>query len=498
MKHKLTSVRSTAILLALCSLCGAFASCGDNKEPSGTDTKANTDTSSSDDTAELDSLEARKLVSDDVPELNFGGKDFRIFYQKRYTTDAVPEINEETGDIINDAIFRRNRTIEERFNVNIVGTYGEEDAMVTQLINSVSAGDDEYDLFLGHSIFSGRAALAGCFYNWYDIPYMDFSKPWFPQASIEGLTINDRMYLTVSDLCLSFSSVSYCMYFNKQMIEDYNLPDIYELVDNGEWTVDKLYDITKDMYRDLNGNSTADIDDQYGFASALSNHTTTWLFSCKVPTVELHEDGTVKSVFNSERASTLIDKLRKLYNDNPGSYLTAANSAQASPMSSFMNGYSAILTDSIGASVSQFRDVMFDYGIVPYPKYDEAQDGYYTIPGGSVSCMAVPKSTVDTELVGAVTAALARESWVSVMPDYYDIALKVKGVRDETSIRMLDIILDGRSVTAPFLYDSFVGYNYKVADLLGGNSELASYVASMDNKVIDHYESILELFCGEE
>lgn len=497
MKHKLTSVRSTAILLVLCSLCGAFASCGDSKEPSGTDTKANTDTTS-DDTAELDSLEARKLVSDDVPELNFGGKDFRIFYQKRYTTDAVPEINEETGDIINDAIFRRNRTIEERFNVKIVGTYGEEDAMVTQLINSVSAGDDEYDLFLGHSIFSGRAALAGCFYNWYDIPYMDFSKPWFPQASIEGLTINDRMYLTVSDLCLSFSSVSYCMYFNKQMIEDYNLPDIYELVDSGEWTVDKLYNITKDMYRDLNGNSTADIDDQYGFASALSNHTTTWLFSCKVPTVELHEDGTVKSVFNSERASTLIDKLRKLYNDNPGSYLTAANSAQASPMSSFMNGYSAILTDSIGASVSQFRDVMFDYGIVPYPKYDEAQDGYYTIPGGSVSCMAVPKSTVDTELVGAVTAALARESWVSVMPDYYDIALKVKGARDETSIRMLDIILDGRSVTAPFLYDSFVGYNYKVADLLGGNNELASYVASMDNKVINHYESVLELFCGEE
>ena len=497
MKHKLTSVRSTAILLVLCSLCGAFASCGDSKEPSGTDTKANTDTTS-DDTAELDSLEARKLVSDDVPELNFGGKDFRIFYQKRYTTDAVPEINEETGDIINDAIFRRNRTIEERFNVKIVGTYGEEDAMVTQLINSVSAGDDEYDLFLGHSIFSGRAALAGCFYNWYDIPYMDFSKPWFPQASIEGLTINDRMYLTVSDLCLSFSSVSYCMYFNKQMIENYNLPDIYELVDKGEWTVDKLYDITKDMYRDLNGNSTADIDDQYGFASALSNHTTTWLFSCKVPTVELHEDGTVKSVFNSERASTLIDKLRKLYNDNPGSYLTAANSAQASPMSSFMNGYSAILTDSIGASVSQFRDVMFDYGIVPYPKYDEAQDGYYTIPGGSVSCMAVPKSTVDTELVGAVTAALARESWVSVMPDYYDIALKVKGARDETSIRMLDIILDGRSVTAPFLYDSFVGYNYKVADLLGGNNELASYVASMDNKVINHYESVLELFCGEE
>lgn len=497
MKHKLTSVRSTAILLVLCSLCGAFASCGDSKEPSGTDTKANTDTTS-DDTAELDSLEARKLVSDDVPELNFGGKDFRIFYQKRYTTDAVPEINEETGDIINDAIFRRNRTIEERFNVKIVGTYGEEDAMVTQLINSVSAGDDEYDLFLGHSIFSGRAALAGCFYNWYDIPYMDFSKPWFPQASIEGLTINDRMYLTVSDLCLSFSSVSYCMYFNKQMIENYNLPDIYELVDSGEWTVDKLYDITKDMYRDLNGNSTADIDDQYGFASALTNHTTTWLFSCKVPTVELHEDGTVKSVFNSERASTLIDKLRKLYNDNPGSYLTAANSAQASPMSSFMNGYSAILTDSIGASVSQFRDVMFDYGIVPYPKYDEAQDGYYTIPGGSVSCMAVPKSTVDTELVGAVTAALARESWVSVMPDYYDIALKVKGARDETSIRMLDIILDGRSVTAPFLYDSFVGYNYKVADLLGGNNELASYVASMDNKVINHYESVLELFCGEE
>ena len=114
MKHKLTSVRSTAILLALCSLCGALASCGDSKEPSETDTKANTDTSS-DDTAELDSLEARKLVSDDVPELDFDGKDFRIFYQKRYTTDAVPEINEETGDIINDAIFHRNEKILDKY-----------------------------------------------------------------------------------------------------------------------------------------------------------------------------------------------------------------------------------------------------------------------------------------------------------------------------------------------------------------------------------------------
>ena len=493
MKH----IRTAAMLLALLTVTGAAVSCADSgTDPVTTGTAA--DTASVDaETAEPDSLEARKLVSDDVPELDFGGKDFRIFYQKRYTTDALAPDGKESGDVLNDAVYRRNQTVEERFNVKIVGIEGEEDAMVKTLMNTVSAGDDAYDIFMGHSMYSGKAALSGYFYNWYDIPHIKFDKPWFPQVAMEALNINDRMYMTVSDMCLSFASNTYCMYFNKQLLANNDINDIYDRVSAGTWTIDALADISKELYQDLNGNGTPDAGDQFGFGSPLSNHTSTWLFACDVPTVEFGEDGSVSSVYATERASTLISKLRTLYKENKGSVLTAGSDDESLFFSEFVDGNVAFITQVVGASESSLRVVEFDYGIVPFPKYDEAQDGYYTIPGGSVSCLAAPASASDTELIGAVTAALSRESWVSVMPDYYDIVLKVKGARDETSIEMLDIILNGRAVTTAFLYDSFSGYTYKMAELLKGTKELASFVASNDKAVIRHYEKVMELFYSD-
>lgn len=494
--------KRTALFLSLLLLAAVTASCADGSEDGGGVTDSTITTAAVAETeavtAAPDSLEARKQVSDDVPELDFEGKEYRIFYQKRYTTDAIPETDEETGDVLNDAVYRRNKTVEERFNVSIVGIEGEEDAMVKTLMSAVAAGEDAYELFMGHSMYSGKAALSGYFYNWYDIPYMDFTKPWFPEVAVEGLNINDRMYMTVSDMCLSFVSNAYCMYFNKKLAADYDIEDIYGMVSDGTWTIDNMASIAKGLYKDLNGNGTKDADDQYGFGSTTSNHTATWTFACDVDTVEFGDDGTVTSVFNSERATNMIAMLRDLYNENEGSFPASVKVENSNFRQSFMNGNTLFITEVVGQSEWNFRDVEFDYGIVPFPKYDEAQEAYYTIPGGSVSCMAVPASTTDIEIAGAVTAALCRESWVSVLPDYYDIVLKVKGARDETSIEMLDIIMDGRKVDATFLYDAWSGYTYTIEGLITGNKELASFVASKDKSVIKHYEKVIELFYSEE
>ncbi|MBP3919500.1 MAG: extracellular solute-binding protein [Clostridia bacterium] len=492
--------RRTVLLFALSLLTlTAVFSCAESKKE--TDTKADTETVNTADTqgeeAPSDSLEARKKVSDGVPDLDFEGADYRIYYQKRYTTDAIPLTDSETGDVLNDAVYRRNKTIEERFNVNIVGMEGEEEQMVTNMINTVAAGDDAWELFMGHSMSSGRAALDGYFYNWYDIPYMDFSKPWFPRATIEGLTINDRMYMTVSDMCLSFVFNTYCMFFNKQLAADHDIDDVYAMVNDGAWTLDKLSSITKGMYQDLNGSGTKDTGDLYGFGSA-SWGLPSWIYACDVDTVEFHDDGTVTSVFNSERASHMVEQLRTLYYQNEGSYSAAKDVTDSDPMQAFKDGQVLFITEVVGASEKEFRDVTFDYGIIPYPKYDEAQTAYYNVPGGSISCMAVPASTGNLELAGAVTAALCRESWVNVMPVYYDIVLKVKGARDEVSIEMLDMIMNGRNVDARFLYDGWNGYTYTITEIISGKKELSSYIASKEKSVIKHYEKVLELFYKED
>nr|MBQ4320156.1 hypothetical protein [Clostridia bacterium] len=145
--------RILAALLALLTVSGVLASCSSDTGDNTADTTAAdaAETTAAESTPK-DSLDARKLVTDDVPELDFGGKDFRIFYQKRYTTDAVPPAGEENGEIINDAVYQRNKDVEERFNVKIVGIVGEEGAQKEALVSSVTAGEDAYDLYLGHSI----------------------------------------------------------------------------------------------------------------------------------------------------------------------------------------------------------------------------------------------------------------------------------------------------------------------------------------------------------
>lgn len=70
----------------------------------------------------------------------------------RYETEPCPFV----------PCYRRNKAIEERFNVNIVGIEGEEEPMVKTLMSSVVAGEDAYELFMGHSIYSGETALSYC------------------------------------------------------------------------------------------------------------------------------------------------------------------------------------------------------------------------------------------------------------------------------------------------------------------------------------------------
>lgn len=443
--------------------------------------------------SESDTLDARQSVADDIPELDFKGEVFRMLYQERYTTDAYSE--ELNGEILNDTIYYRNQNVSERFNVTIVPIVSQESALTGMLINSVNAGDDEFDLYMGHALYSGTAALNGMFINWYDIEYIDFTKPWFPPFAINELTLNGRMYMTVSDMCLSLVSNVYCMYFDKIGVDSYGLPNIYDLVLDGKWTVDMLDQLTKDVYVDINGSDTRDENDFYGFVTEQTNAMPAYLFASNIPVANFYDDMTIDVVFDSEKTSNLLDKLRKLVNTNIGTY---KSSDSDSIIKSFNDGNALFLNAVLNNSVSSFRERENDYGIIPYPKYDEIQENYYTIAGGSVTALAIPKTVQNTAKIGAVTAALCAESWKNVLPAYYDIVLKVKGARDETSVKIMDLILEGRFINLAFMYDDWKGYTYAIGPLINSTQDFASYCAANESKIMIQYQKIIDLFFSEE
>ena len=89
------------------------------------------------------------------------------------------------------------------------------------------------------------------------------------------------------------------------------------------------------------------------------------------------------------------------------------------------------------------RESDTEFGILPLPKYDESQTGYYTTSRDGRSMFVIPVDVKDADFAGLITEALAVASNKYVVPAYYDVTLKTKTARDDESSEMLDIIRDG-------------------------------------------------------
>ena len=100
-------------VLLLASL--LLTACG-SAQPAAEEAVQETDAAVQTETETEDPIAGRTL-QDAVPELDFGGAEFRSIVQESTPYDIY--VAESTGDTLNDSIFNRNKTIEERFNVVI-------------------------------------------------------------------------------------------------------------------------------------------------------------------------------------------------------------------------------------------------------------------------------------------------------------------------------------------------------------------------------------------
>jgi hypothetical protein len=129
---------------------------------------------------------------------------------------------------------------------------------------------------------------------------------------------------------------------------------------------------------------------------------------------------------------------------------------------------------------NQLRDMESNYGILPFPKYDEYQESYHHLimPDGD-SVIGVPLSCGKTELTAYMLEALSAESYYTVYPAFYDVVLMGKFTRDPESQDMLKIIFDTRTYDIGSIYGfgSFYGQLITYA-ANKGDSNLASLFAS--------------------
>lgn len=471
--------RILALLLSIASA-ASITACG--QDGGAKDTEASDGTTVSDSVSEEVS---DTEISDGLPEKNYGGRTFTVATDDYMVDDYMSD--GETGDIINDAVYRRNTAIEDRFGIKLEVISDSYTGMSTKINQMIQSGDDSFDLIAQHACTAGTIAINGGFMNWYDIPYVDLEKPWWSKNANKELSYkNKAIYLAGGDYALSLTSYMYAFFFDKVAVEDYGMtPEyLYGLVRDGKWTLDTVADVTKDIYKDLNGNDERDIEDFYGIVSSTRSSLNTFMWSCDNPIMKADSDGIPQLVYYQDKTSAIVEKVMGLFFDNTGGYTDKNKYTLGNDL--FSVGRAMMVPSTFSGAMRDFRENKNPFGVLPYPKYDEAQTNYYTMSDGSHALLSVPVTVKDTEFTGIITEALCAESWKNVVPKYYETVLKVKLADDADTSEMIDIIGGGLVFDYGYIYDNGIGFGFTLQNLADtrNRTDIASFYAKREKKVL--------------
>ncbi len=467
------------------------------------DPKQNEETAVAEETAAetepVDSLEARQLVDDELGSRSFNGATFTTLScdENIYDTSYY---GEEIGNSIHDAVYARDRAVEERFDIKFNHNMVNWSEHANMFNNSVMAGIDEYQLYLGQAISASSMVPNDVFLNWKDIPNINYDKPWYSKASNDALTINGKNYLLLGSMSISCLGYTYCMFMNLLEAGNLNLPDIYETVNSGKWTYDTLYEYASTCNVDRDGDGKMGEGDFFGYATRLGDVPTyMWAFDADI--VNINNDGTFKVAFSDEKTVSTVEKMVALVKENNGT--TMGDKAEAYTGGflfhggvEFTHGNALIATGFVKDAVSPgYLEMEEPYAIIPYPKFDETQQEYHTMSDGSFGIHCAPKTVQDTEMLGVIVEACNAEAWKTIEPAYYDTALKYRGARDEGSIAMLDLLLNARILDFAYLHDGFQGYGLSgLQTIVNSGNEVASYVASTIKAAETYYQSVINYY----
>lgn len=413
-------------------------------------TAADTDTTSGEGSVSS-SDETTSRYRDSLGEYDFGGEDFTVLCRETQNGQFFDEVavDEESGDLVDDAVYKRNAEIGARFNVNIVankanGSWPDRESFNSLLKTSVMAGDGEFDLVLGYQAYSANLDVAECLYDFMKVPVIDLDAEYYYHDIIDEITVNGKLFYLVGDYTYSVWPSLFVYYFNKQIAEDNGIDGLYDLVREGKWTVDKLSELCAGVYRDLNGNSEKDEEDMFGLATDYENVADAYYSAFQVRITDRGEDGMPRINTDIARMEEVVTKLSALYDNNDGVYAFRTHSSMTTnPLTEmFVEDRALFYPDMLRSAIS-FRSMETDFGVLPYPKYEESQENYgHYISNFVCTAIVCPKTVEDRDFAGACIEALSAYSTETVNSGLYDTLLASKLVRDTESVDMLKICLE--------------------------------------------------------
>ena len=437
MKKRILASLLACIMTMLC-----LAACSSKKESTGNNESSTNSAGSN----EFEAIDA--YIAELASEHNFDGSTFTVIGKG---SDHC-EFEEETGNLENDALYRRMREIEEIFGVTydyIVCT-GENYAspsteVASKMESDAMSGTGTYDTAECNVMMGGQTMFSsGVLQPVEELPGLDLTHSWWLN-DIEGqFGIGGHLYFLTGKIVTDHYSDASCLLFNKQIAEDFGIDGLYDIVASGEWTIDKMVEVSSVIPADGS---------YYRMSIGGYDEPLAYYFGGGFSICEVDEEGnlSIPQALGTEKTDW-IDKLASIFRDEKAYYFDGRNKETNDVFPDFADGNTFIFTDCM-ASVAGFRKKDVEFGVLPIPKRDVNQKDYISYSHAmAVSSYNVSKVVKDVEKVGVILEAMAALSEKHLEPAYYDKALKGRGTYDSESRDMLDLIYAAKKVDYAVTY----------------------------------------------
>ncbi len=499
-------MKKRSFMLPLCISClllaAAGVSCSDGR------TTADTSAISGENAAVTEAVTEPGEVSGVPADVKFDNTDINIWYVSYDTAGDVGLFGEDSGEALDTATYYKNLAVEEKLGVklNFIASSDGEGGSCAEILRIMTADDTSFDVFFATQWQCALCIPQGVFLNIADAPYISFDKNWWDVAYMREMSIGDTIFTLVGDYSVDRLNFLSCVYYNKNLYNSIYSDDIsygggdgmYARVKDGTWTWDTIRTVAKDVYVDLNNDGKTDAGDRVAAALACNDDINSLLYNTGFRFTERDADGIPQIIaMQTDRLPTLTTELYDFCYHTPGIYYSNdwdyAN--KDSDCDIFRTGSSMFLFDRFN-NAYRLRDMEDEYGIIPFPKYDETQGQYYSCMFESLRFAALPSNCQKIDAVCAVMEQMAYEGNKTMMPVFYETVLKSKYARDSVSGEMIDIIRDNCVPEFAFIhilqYDVMVCYHRDL--IVSGSYDIASYYAKREKKLQKKHEELLATY----
>jgi len=460
------SIRIFVLLLALLMVLPMAVACGedtpDTEKTTTQGTETQTDPTESDTTGGVESQptesESETTPPDDasIEVKDWGGVEFTVVGRensfKPFDQFEIYREEYDPSDLVGAEIYNRNQLMEEKYGLIVME---KKVSNVASYAATLLAAQDASvgDLLIYIPLSIQAYASMGYFLDMSKMEYIDLEHDCWHHVTTEEVTFGGKLFYNTSKFLLQDKLRTYLLLYNRDRAMElgYSHYSGEDHVRNNTWTLETFGEMKKKATFELDGEDGLSSADAWGVCGDGNNSFAVFCFGAGLKMSTKNADGYPEMVGATEEMITIVDSCKDLILGNDAkSWWT--DGTKVIKTSGELDNSCKIMLNGNGLFLCTFPsvfeggmegDIPFEYGFLPYPKFDSNQKDFYSTPNyHNGSIFAIPYTANDPELNAYFVQAISEESVDTTYYTFIEEKCKLEDSVDQQCADMLEIIFD--------------------------------------------------------